>query len=245
MLKKYIKNYQNKINEQLKIDVENKNWKFIEVIRDQKSVKVKCLCDQDHLLLVSCENIRNNQGCKICLGYDVPIEEVEKILNARNWKLLSDHKKITNKTKIKCQCNHEHVIEMRYNKIKENTKCYKCINNPAGIPKDINEVISIIESFGLKLLNPQDYKNNMSELIVQCNKFNHITKSKFTYLCTSKNKCKKCFNQSNFSETIVRNHLKLLTDFEWIKIKPMWLNSKNSTNKKMSINGLFWFVLGL
>lgn len=224
-------------DEEIKINVENRGWKYNFTVRDEEGLKVNCDCDKFHNILVNYDNIKYRKGCPVCTHRIITHEEAEKIINLRNWKMLSEY--INDKTKIKCLCDKGHYIEMILRKIGNNTQCPQCINN-LGFAKPLEEVLIYIKECDLQLLNPKDYVNKRSELIVKCNKLDHITKTSLSKLMTTENKCKKCSKMEGFSERTIRQHLIDLTNLQWVKNRPDWLNIRNSTNKHFNLEIDCW-----
>jgi len=135
--------------------------------------KLKVKCPENHIYKVLYGNFQKGRRCPICkiggkLQYSYIKKQIEKI---EGYKLLSKTYKNC-LTKIKVQCNKGHEYKVKWNDFQTRYRCPICAGNKKHTLKYVKEQIERVK--GYKLLS-KSYKNNSTNLDIQCNK-GHIYK---------------------------------------------------------------------
>lgn len=160
---------------------------------------------------------------------------VKSYIEGFGYKLLSTEYK-NNNTKLKVQCNKEHIYEVKFHNFKR-TKCPYCSHKKVNY----EQVKAIVEEAGYKLIS-KEYKNQQSKIKVECVNGHRTTINWKGFLKKVKanHGCRKCvddpkkFTYEYVKEKIEESDCKLLSEtYKDVKSK---LEIECNKGHKFSIN---------
>jgi len=100
------------------------------------------------------------------MGKKLTLEYVKSEIEKYGYRCLSNIY-IDAHTKLKIQCNEEHVYEASWRRFQQNIRCPICVNN--NKKKTIEEIKIYVESFGYRCLS-KEYIGAFHKLKLECNK---------------------------------------------------------------------------
>lgn len=132
--------------EQVKINIENFNYKLLSTEYKNNNQKLIIECDKRHIFEKSYAKFQEGQHCPICSKINqnknsaLQYEDVKHEIESFNYKLNSTEYKNA-RSKLKLQCSQGHEFEMTYDKFKQGNRCSIC-NHSKGEAK-INNWLTI------------------------------------------------------------------------------------------------------
>ena len=160
--------------EEVKEYIESFGYELLstEYINNKQKLLVKCPNPNHKSYEVRFDNFKdNNRRCPYCANearrnkIKIDYQEIKEYIESFGYKLLSTEYNNAHE-KLKMICPFGHKCEINWNNFKSEKRCPYCRGNAKHTYKYIKKYI---ESFGYKLLS-DEYKNNHTKLIVQCDK---------------------------------------------------------------------------
>ena len=176
---------------EIKDTLDKRGYTLLEVIggvyRNTKT-RFKVQCDHGHTYDTTFSSIVYKKvGCKFCANnIRKSNERIITEIEERNpdYQFIEfvggDFKNA--RTKIRIKCNHGHVYETNYTKIRYGCRCPKCDGRGRGKGKDINDIRRDIDSLntGYKFHGfDGEYKNLQVKMIMECTK-GHVYKVRYS-----------------------------------------------------------------
>lgn len=218
----------------IKEQIEKEGYKLLSKIYKNSYTNIKVQCNECHKYKVTWDNFKQGKRCPVCNGgikynHNYVKKQIESV---KGYKLLSENYK-NNHTKLKIQCNKEHVYKASWEKFKIGQRCPICdyTKTTSKAEKEILEIVKqllpyiiIIENDRTQILNPLTNKNleldiwipELNKAIEFNGKYWHSNKySKYK----DEEKIKQCINK-NIDLLIIQEQ--------------KWLDDKNNCIKQIT-----------
>lgn len=178
-----------------------------EYLGNNKKIKIKCYCGEIFETTFAIFNSPKRRKCPCCNGHKKRKEDVEKIIESKGCKLVSEYTNSVTNLKVQCVCGD--VFEVKLGNFIRNNKnrCNQCSigrKHKHFIPE--SDVIEHIESKGVKLLSK--YVNCTDKLKLQC-ACGEIYYTNFNKFKTNnKIRCNKCTRSYSKIEILTEQYFK-------------------------------------
>lgn len=148
------------------------------------------ICPNGHTHSINWGRFQQGERCPYCSGRYTHFNEIEKEFIKRGYNLLTTNSEYQgNKQLLVYICPNGHKHKINWSNFKRGHGCPEC----AGQFLSFENIIKEFTSRGCKLLTKEeDYKNNTTELIYECEN-GHIHKTNWATFRNSKNGCMKMF----------------------------------------------------
>jgi len=196
--------------------IENNNYILLTNECDYKNVNTKlnieCLKCK-YIFHPTFHNFKNKKtNCPLCAGNlkwnNKRFIEQSKLLfgNKFDYSKLSEIKNKKTRIQLLCKdCNYLWITSVESH-LNSKIGCPKCANN---IKLSFKNILHYIENNNDKLLtNNSEYKNNKSQLKIECHKCKYIFKTNINRYKDLSNRCPKCCNKLKITYNIIYNYIK-------------------------------------
>lgn len=205
----------------------SKKGKCLENEYINRSYPMKWECEFKHQWKTRYDSIKNGKHwCPICAkNVRLTIEECQNYAKKKNGKC---HSKIyiNNQTKLKWECEFEHIWYAIFSAIKDGHWCPYCYGNAKYTIEDCQN--TAIKNNG-KCLS-KIYEECMALLLWEC-EFGHQWKACYSNIKNQHQWCPMC---SRFkSERLAREIIEIITGVSFNKIRPFWLKYENGKNLEL------------
>ncbi|MFA6273455.1 MAG: hypothetical protein WC673_03135 [Candidatus Paceibacterota bacterium] len=180
--------------------------------------KLKWRCNEEHEWEAVPNSVKLGTWCPVCAdNQKLGIEKMNQIAEERGGKCLSD-KYVSNKVRLKWQCEKGHIWQATPSKILQGRWCHKC----GGSQRlNIDDMHSIANKKGGKCLS-EKYVNVITKLKWQCSERHiwetaplHVLEGTWCPICSI-----------GISERICREFFERIFLQKFPKKKPLWLRNK-------------------
>lgn len=199
------------------------------------------------------DKIKRNKGCIYCKGKQISNSELlskDKILfalkqNNQYVDIIGEYKGKNIECQLKCN-KHNIVFNKRpasflYFKSKICPECIKENKSIKSRKYTLDNIRETLEGLDYQWLNPDEYKNASSSLLLKCKKCDKISKANITSLINGR-KCKKCSGLSKKSTEDFKKEIFNLVGNEYVVLGE-YENNKSPIRMKHIVCGHEWDTL--
>ena len=151
---------------------DHRGGKLISTIYTGNKEKLDVRCANLHHFSITPSNLKKGHWCRKCARTQLALkkipkkfEEIQKIVEEQRGGKLHSNKYVNIFTKVKVECEANHVFEITPHKIKLGQWCRKCAGNERGTLEDIRKIVS--DKWNGKLHSIK-YINAHTKLRVEC-----------------------------------------------------------------------------
>jgi len=162
--------------------------------------KVIAVCQNNHEFHPSLSSLTHGNWCKYCVPHKFTYREVQNIIEARGWVLISEEYKDCNE-KLAIVCDNGHPIYKTLNSVRVGKGCIDCYNLRRGdtlrLTLDDYHAVAAHQGFNFIDVLP---KNNEENVLWQC-RYNHIWKASFHNVGgVNETGCPRCYEKDRQSK---------------------------------------------
>jgi len=213
--------------EEMQLIAKKRGGKCLSKIYVNNHTKLEWQCSKNHTWMAKPSNIKLGKWCPVCAGNQkLNIEEMRSIAKERDGECLSK-KYIRTDTKLRWQCNKNHIWYATPDNIKHGSWCPECAGNKRLNIEDMQKIA--IERGG-KCLSKK-YRGAHTRLKWQCKEV-HIWEASPTSIKRG-SWCPEC--STGLGERICRESFEQLFKKKFPKSRPKWLVNKE--NNQMELDG--------
>ena len=178
--------------EEVEKNFNDEGYELLDKVYVNSQTPLKYKCPNGHINSMRWNDWQQNHRCPNCMGQIVTLEDVEREVKKRGFKLITKEY-INAHTKIEVECPNGHIWKTKFNNFKR-SGCPHCYGN---VKYTLSEVQSIFKKYNYTLLS-EEYIDNKQPLKYMCPKGHIGTMCLSNFL--SGHRCGVCTNPKGISE---------------------------------------------